>query len=327
MSIVNPHEHLSLLIVWSTFNIFAACSNAILLTVTLVSQRRDAHRLLVNLELLFVLAPASGSLLIWTGHALDSYPPYALCLANASMTMSNVPLQGGAASAIVLQVWGSVMMACHPRWIRTIEWIIWFPFLIALPYVSGLPLFFIGLAMGLSDRSKIYRGSPFYCVLDHAPLQNAASGFGAAYTFLCLALAIWTTFNLITTRWRVRRICEYPGVSYPFVLRTLLFSIFAGVAFVVGIFSLMSTFSAMVPDVFLSSCGVAVFFIFSTAKVRVSRVTLALCHPTSKAYHPLRFSALPRRDYDNKNSSYFDSSLSNNGDVPDASRIGDLLRQ
>ncbi|KAJ7778628.1 hypothetical protein DFH07DRAFT_795364 [Mycena maculata] len=266
MSVVNPNEHFQLLIVWSTFNIFAACANAILLAIMLISQRWNSNPILVNLELIFVWTCSSGSLLIWTGHALDSDPPYGLCLANASMSMANVPLQAASALAIVLKVWGCVMIACHPRWRPAVEWIIWLPFLIALPFVSGLPLFIIGLVMGLSDRSKIYRGSPFYCVLGHPTVQNASSGFGAVYTFLCLVFAVWTTYNLIMTRWRVRRIIEYPGVSYPFVCRTLFFSIFVGAAFVVGILSLLWTFSAVAPDVVVSSCGVAVFFIFSTAR-------------------------------------------------------------
>ncbi|KAJ6606364.1 hypothetical protein DFH09DRAFT_1299627 [Mycena vulgaris] len=266
MSVVNPNDFIPHLIAWSTFNIFSACANIVLLAVTLISQRRDANRVLVNLEFIFIFTSASGSLLIWTGHARDSYPPHGLCFSNALVSMSNVPLMAGSALAIVLKVWGGVMIACHPQWRPTVEWMIWMPFLIALPFVSGLPLLFVGLAIGLQDRTKIYRGSPFYCTLDHPSLQNAASGFGAVFTLMCLVLATWTTVNLITTRWRVRRIIEYPGVSYPFVCRTLLFSMFVSVAFVVGILSLLSSFSAVVPDVLLSTCGVGVFFIFSTAK-------------------------------------------------------------
>ncbi|KAJ6546924.1 hypothetical protein B0H19DRAFT_1265900 [Mycena capillaripes] len=266
MSIVDPNEYAPHLIVWSTFNIFAACSNTILLAVTLISQRRNANRVLVNLELIFILTSACGSILIWTGHARDLHPPYGLCLFNASIGMANVPLMAGSAFAIVLKVWGSVMIPCHPRWQPIVKWIIWKPFLLALPYVSGFPLFVAGLVLGTRDPSKVYRGSPFYCVVENPPVQNAASGFGAAYTFLCLVLSVWTTVNLISTRWRVRRLIEYPGVSYSFVCRTLVFSIFVSVAFVVGILSLMSTFASIVPDVVLASCAVAVFFIFSTSK-------------------------------------------------------------
>ncbi|KAF8191494.1 hypothetical protein K438DRAFT_1830607 [Mycena galopus ATCC 62051] len=264
--IVQPSEYYAPLIVWSTFNIFAACSIALLLAVTLISQGRDANRLLINLEGIFILTSASGSLLIWTGHALDSHPPYGLCLFNASIGMANVPLMGGSALAIVLKVWGGVLLACRPRSQKIVRWIIWDPVLFGLPYVSGFPVFVAGLVIGVRDRTKVYRGSPFYCVVDNTTLQNAASGFGAAYTFSCLVLASWTTINLIITRWRVRQIIDYPGVSYSFICRTLVFSIFVSVAFVVGILSLMSTFSAIMPDVFLSSCAVAVFFIFSTSK-------------------------------------------------------------
>jgi hypothetical protein len=197
MSVVNPSDYTPQLIVWSTFNIFAACSNILLLAVTLISQRRHANRILVNLEFIFIFTSASGSLLIWTGYARESYPPHGLCFANALVAMSNVPLMAGSALAIVLKVWGSVMIACHPRWTSTMQKIIWLPFvrdvilvvpsnahysqLIALPFISGLPLLLVGLAVrvcisspsnltipqiGLQDRSKISRGSPFYCTLD-----------------------------------------------------------------------------------------------------------------------------------------------------------------
>ncbi|KAJ7826648.1 hypothetical protein B0H13DRAFT_2440459 [Mycena leptocephala] len=232
MSIVDPNEYIPHLIVWSTFNIFAACANTALLAVTLISQRRDANRVLVNLEFIFILTSAIGPLLIWTGHARDLHPPYGLCLFNASIGMANVPFMAGSALAIVLKVWGSVMTACFIRWRPIVKWIIWTPFLLALPYLSGLPLFIAGIIIGAHDPSKVYRGSPFYCVVDYPPIQNTSSAFGAGYTFLCLIFSGWTTINLITTRWRVRRIIEYPGVSYSFVCRTLFFSIFVSVAFV-----------------------------------------------------------------------------------------------
>ncbi|KAJ7349031.1 hypothetical protein DFH08DRAFT_777924 [Mycena albidolilacea] len=273
--IANPREYLPHLIVWSTFNIFAALAIAALLLVTLVSQRRAADRALLNLEAIFILTSVSGSILVWTGHALDTHPPYALCLFNAAIGMANVPLMAGAALAVVLKVWGSVMIACHIRTRGVVQWIIWKPFLLALPYLSGLPLFIAGLIIGTRDPSKVYRGSPLYCVVENPGVQNTASAFGAAYTFSCLVLSVWTTINLVTTRRRVRRIIEYPGVSYSFVCRTLFFSIFVSVAFVVGILSLVSTFSAIVPDVVLSSCAVAVFFIFSTAKVRAAALPLS----------------------------------------------------
>ncbi|KAJ7684519.1 hypothetical protein DFH06DRAFT_899258, partial [Mycena polygramma] len=263
---VNPNEHIPHLIVWSTFNIFAACSNAVLLAVMLISQRQNTNWVLVNLVLIFIVASATGSLLIWTGHDLDSHPPYGLCLFNASMSVANVPLMAGSAIAIVLEAWGSVVIACHPSWQPALQWTRWKSFLLALPYISGIPLLIAALVIGTRMPEKVYRGSPFYCVVDNAGLEDASLGFGAAYTFLCLALSGWTSLNLITARWRVRRIIEYPGVSYSFICRTLFFSIFVSVAFVVGVVDLFMAFTTIIPDIALSTCSVAVFFIFSTSK-------------------------------------------------------------
>ncbi|KAJ7043036.1 hypothetical protein C8F04DRAFT_1286952 [Mycena alexandri] len=267
MSVADPHEYLPLLTVWSTFNIFAACANSVLLAVTLISQGWDTNRALVNLEAIFIVTSACGSLLVWTGHALDQHPPYGLCLANASMVMANVPLMAGSALAIVLKVWGGVMIACHPRWQPVVKWIIWTPVLLSLPYVSGIPLFIAGLVIGIRHPSTVYRGSPFYCVVDHPMLQNATSGFGAGYTFLCLALSVWTTIISLRPGGESGGLsnilgCLIPSFAEhyfsPYSLASLLRK--------VGIVSLMSTFSAVIPDVVLSSCCVAAFFIFSTSK-------------------------------------------------------------
>ncbi|KAK6992654.1 hypothetical protein R3P38DRAFT_3083402 [Favolaschia claudopus] len=248
MSVVDPRNYLPHLITWGTFNLFSVFANILLVIVTFISQGSEANLLLIHLELIFVLTSGAASLLIWTGHALDMYPPHTLCLTNAFLAMANPPLQGGAAFAIVLRVWGSVMTACRPQWMPAIRWTVSGPF------------------VGLYNPTKVYRGSPFYCTVDHRKLQDACSGFGACFTFLALLFSGWTAYNLFTTRWRVRRIVEYPGVSYAFVIRTLVFSIFLGIAFVVGIISLCSSFSAIVPDVTLSSCNVAVFFIFATSE-------------------------------------------------------------
>ncbi|KAJ7611610.1 hypothetical protein FB45DRAFT_760475 [Roridomyces roridus] len=284
MPVTDPHEYLALLVLWSTFSIFAAVSNAFLLTVTLLTKGKEANAVLVNLEAIFTITSASGSLLVWTGHALDKEPPFGLCLVNASISMANVPLQGASALAIALSVWVSVTeIYCSPRTVTAMRRVTWAPFLLALPYVTGLPLFFAGLYVRIMDKSLIYRGSPFYCVVDYPPLQTAASALGAITTFLSIVFSFWTTGNLVTTRWRVRRFTDYPGIAYPFVIRTLLFAVFVAVAFVVGIVSLQRGYSDIVPDVVLSTCGVAVFIIFSTSKV-CACLSLQFCAACSEFY-------------------------------------------
>ncbi|CAK5279278.1 unnamed protein product [Mycena citricolor] len=266
MSTVNPHDFLPQIYVWNTFNIFAGVANAVLLGAILASQRANANANLLNLIFLFVVTSLTGSSLALTGHALDEHPPFPLCLQSALVAMSNVPVEAGAALALVLRVWGSVVIACRPSQRRAVEIVTCLPFLLAIPLISSLPLFIAGLVIGLGERDRVFRGSPFYCVVDHTTLQDASSGLGAAFTFICLVFAAWTTWLLVTTRWNVRRIIEYPGVSYPLVLRTLTFSIFVGVAFVVGVISLVTSFSGVVPDIFLSTCNVAVFFTFATSR-------------------------------------------------------------
>ncbi|KAJ7609815.1 hypothetical protein FB45DRAFT_1010104 [Roridomyces roridus] len=293
---MSPDAHIPLLILWSTFNLLSAVGNTGLLALAVLSRCR-INSVLVNLQLIFAVTGLSGSLLIWTGHARDAEPPYALCLANAAMSMANVPLQAGAALAMILQGWACVVVGFRPHWESYIHKRIWLPLLIAFPIISGAPLFVAALfvfffgflsvhpsakhdtQIGLEDRTLVYRASPFYCVVNNATIQNASSGLGAAYSFLCLILALWTTCILVSTRRRVRRASEFHDVSYVFVIRTLVFALFVGMAFIVGIIALVSGFSnEIIADVFIASCGPAVFFIFSTSKP-IAKILLRCAKP------------------------------------------------
>ncbi|KAF7294674.1 hypothetical protein MIND_01004400 [Mycena indigotica] len=265
MPIIDPQDYLPHLILWNVFNTFGAASHTILLVVSILSGN-TSNLVLLNLIFGFIIASISSSMMAWSGHALDLHPPFGICLWSGVVAMSDVPLIGGSALSLILRVWGSVMIVGHPAWRGVLEWVIWTPFLLLLPMVSAVALFCVGIAMGINNRSIVYRGGPFYCTVDHTPLQDASLGFGAAYTFLSLFFAAWIVIRLLLTRWRIRRLIDYGGISYPFIIRTLLFSCVVGVAFVVGILSFASTFSAIVPDVVLSSCSVAAFFIFCTSK-------------------------------------------------------------
>jgi hypothetical protein len=60
---VNPRDHLPLLVVWSTFCLFAAFSNLLLALASLLGYVR-ANRMLINLEAVFVWTTFTGSSLI-----------------------------------------------------------------------------------------------------------------------------------------------------------------------------------------------------------------------------------------------------------------------
>jgi hypothetical protein len=101
---VDPRDTLPQLAVWSTFNIFGAVSMSIVLAISLCVPHLRRVWLLVNLELFLMISCATGSILVWTGHALDRDPPRGLCTFNAAVTMSNVTGSGFAAFALVLGV-------------------------------------------------------------------------------------------------------------------------------------------------------------------------------------------------------------------------------
>ncbi|KAJ7468559.1 hypothetical protein FB451DRAFT_1560288 [Mycena latifolia] len=265
--VVDPSQFTPQLVIWATFNIFATCGLVALLTVTLVALGLRVNWTLFNLEVIFILTSSTTSALVWTGNARNSNPPFELCLMNASATMSNTPLMGGAALSIVAEVWGTAMIIWYPRCRPVLKWIIWTPFLLLLPYIFAIPLFIAGISLGLEDRTKVFRGSPFYCILDQYSLQTMSSVLGAVFTLISLILAAWTSVNLFVTRRRVgsTRFSEDSNLSYAFAFRVILFSFFAGAAFVSGIVALSSSFDAIIPDIVVASCGVGAFFIFASA--------------------------------------------------------------
>ncbi|KAJ6515272.1 hypothetical protein C8R45DRAFT_955891 [Mycena sanguinolenta] len=269
MSVVDPSSYIPQLVVYATFNIFATCSLVALLAVTLIVQGPSTNPSLVNLEIIFILSSSTSSALIWTGHARDTHPPFGLCLFNAAATMSNTPLMAGAALALVLKVWGTGMAIWHPRFTRLLEWVTWTPLLLLLPFVSATPLFLAGIVMGLEHRDQVFRGSPFYCVINLDGPQATSSILGAAFTLTSLVLAAWTSVKLIKARRRAgrERFTTHPdSVSFMFAIRVLLFSFFVGAAFVSGIVALTSEFDAVIPDIVVASCGVGAFFIFASAQ-------------------------------------------------------------
>ncbi|KAJ7265412.1 hypothetical protein B0H12DRAFT_197579 [Mycena haematopus] len=285
MSVVDPSGFIPPLIVYAIFNIFTTCGIGALLAVTLIVQGSSASPSLVNLEIIFIITSSTSSALIWTGHARDTHPPFALCLFNASATMSNTPLVAGAALALVVKVWGTAMEILHPRFTRLLGWITWNPLLVLFPFVSAIPLFLAGIALGIEHRDHVLRGAPFYCVVNLDAPQAASSALGAAFTFISLVLAAWTSVRLIQTRQHVDRqrfTGDAGSVSFVYATRVLLFSLFVLAAFVSGIVDLTSTFDSVIPDIVVASCGMGAFFIFASAKVRVlpdaGRISHSIIH-------------------------------------------------
>jgi hypothetical protein len=101
---VDPRETLWQLGLWSTFNIGGAVLMFLVLLISLWIPNLRRLPLLLNLEFLITASCASGSILIWTGHALNKSPPTALCLFNAAITISNVPAAGFAALCLTISV-------------------------------------------------------------------------------------------------------------------------------------------------------------------------------------------------------------------------------
>ncbi|CAK5263177.1 unnamed protein product [Mycena citricolor] len=269
---VDPSGHLAALITWSTLNLFAGVFNTLLFITTLIAQGLDAQATLLNLQIVFILASISNSALVWTGHALRQHVPFSLCTFNAAVNMSNVPLMSGAALAMVAQVWGTAMKTWHPRLEPILAWVVWTPLLVALPYLCAVPLFVTAVILGVTRPADVFRGSPFYCVVNINWIQILTSCFGAIFSLVTLVLAVWTSSRIFVTRQRRQqspsRVHDSgsPLLSHAFIIRVVAFSCFVLAASITGLLALATAFTAVVPDIVLASCGVGAFFIFASSK-------------------------------------------------------------
>lgn len=120
------------IVVWSLFMLSGGILLTILCIPTLLSLFTSSRALsiletpnpvVVYLYAVFALASFAGSLLIWTGNALEANPSYTLCLVSASFILSNVPTMAAASFCLVLQVAATVLVVYYPRLSNILRWI------------------------------------------------------------------------------------------------------------------------------------------------------------------------------------------------------------
>lgn len=101
---VNPADKVPELVVWTTFNLFGAFGNALLLIASLLFPRKRNNVLLMNVHLVVFVAGILASSLILDGKGLSMNPPFGICLFNAAIILSNSAVLTGAALALVAKV-------------------------------------------------------------------------------------------------------------------------------------------------------------------------------------------------------------------------------
>lgn len=139
---VNPADALPDLIIWSSFNLFGAFGNALLLFTSLLFPRKRNNLLLMNVHLVVFVAGVLASTLLLTGHGMSTDVPVGICLFNAAIILANSPVLAGAALALVAkvsaldcivstlseseQVWSNAMLVYYPT-SKILAWTSWTP--------------------------------------------------------------------------------------------------------------------------------------------------------------------------------------------------------
>jgi hypothetical protein len=101
---VDPRKQITLIIIWTVFNLLACIGFIALFLSGLLSRRLRRNRVLLSLYAVFVIATAAGPLLTWTGHVMNREVPIGLCIVSGAFGSSWSLAQVSSTFALVLKV-------------------------------------------------------------------------------------------------------------------------------------------------------------------------------------------------------------------------------
>ncbi|CAK5263171.1 unnamed protein product [Mycena citricolor] len=186
-------------------------ANLLLLIVTLIVQGSSTNLTLVNLVFIFFFLLSTNSVLVWTGHVLEQFIPFLLCLFNALVNMSNVLLMAGRGTGNGDQGLGNGTDGV----------------LLALLYVASIPVFVAGILLGINNREQVFHGLPLYCVVKINSIQMISTLLDALFCSVSLILAGWIAIKLLLTQQTMDTLLNHfvnnPLLSVVFVTRVMVF--------------------------------------------------------------------------------------------------------
>ncbi|QRW08616.1 hypothetical protein RhiLY_07615 [Ceratobasidium sp. AG-Ba] len=248
-------------IVYFTLQLFGLVTLPILAFTLLFCPSIKRHPTLANNALVWTLSSFVGSLLLLTRRLNGPEPPSTLCKAQSALMLGQPSGVAVAAVAIVWKVWSlswgikrNSAAPEEPLWLTCI--------LLGGPYaVWGI---LAGVFAILQSKSKVKR-SLFYCISDDQNLGVVSGVLAAVFLVFCVVLQVWIV-ALVYQRFRKsRRLgrAEIGDMPVPFFIRIMAFTTVAFVALVLC-FVATWTFTLELPDLIVSSIGVAMFFIFGS---------------------------------------------------------------
>ncbi|KDQ56752.1 hypothetical protein JAAARDRAFT_70452 [Jaapia argillacea MUCL 33604] len=203
-------------------------------------------------------------LLYYSGHASGPPPPFATCLASASLVMAQAAMAASTAAAIVFHIWFLVRTALRPLTNQGASLSVITALnelqLLIVPYVLFTVTALVILKLGLSDHAKVSRAN-FYCVVDSA-VPSALVGTVCVITLLSAVIfGAWTLSILHQSQSRLTQL----GIDTSLIVRVVIFGVYIFIALCFSAASI-TDWTDPTYDLFLSTCGIAVFIIFGTQK-------------------------------------------------------------
>jgi hypothetical protein len=229
----------------------------LLLTMTLSGKLLRRNPVLISLCFSWWLCPFPClSLLLFTNSLVgDTQPDPTLCLVSATLVTALTPMVSVAGLAIVYHIWSTLVLESEPK--RLMQRII---ILVILPYIVFMGFSSAAVTIGLLYPDKVVRAS-FYCVVQVEPLLITVGAFSFLACLIAVIMEVWIAVVMLRHRDRAKK----RGTDVQLVFRIFAFGFYLLLGLGLSIVSVVD-FSSIIPDMFFSTYGLAVFIIFGSQK-------------------------------------------------------------
>ncbi|KAF9507030.1 hypothetical protein BS47DRAFT_1352149 [Hydnum rufescens UP504] len=211
--------------------------------------------------------PECPSFRLFAGRSTGPPPGEALCLAQAVLFIPTPPMLAVSAFLLVLHVAHTVfsvdafLVRPTPTFVAIIA-----------PYATYFFIAIPVLVVAFLNQNRVIRRQ-LYCYIEMPFVPYVVGILSGVILLLTLILQVWTAYIL---RRDYRRILDRGVVDTPLAIRVIGFAVYILICTALS-FAAIADFTAVVPDLFVSTVPLAAFFIFGSQRniLRIWRSILA----------------------------------------------------
>ncbi|EJD55153.1 hypothetical protein AURDEDRAFT_155384 [Auricularia subglabra TFB-10046 SS5] len=234
------------------------CLLLMLATVFSPWNRVRCNPILCSFCVTWLLTTPILCLLLFTRTVTGPPPPQSVCLASATLVMSQTNMVATAGLALVAHVHALVAPSQRHKFIS--PWFLNVKLLVIAPYAVFVATIFVVLGLGLSNPHKVHRVL-FYCVVDIDILTIVIG----VYDVICLLATVVFEILIVVGLRREHSSSFAHRIEPQLAWRVALFGVYALIALGLSVVSAID-WTSVVPDMILCTFAIAMFFTFGSQK-------------------------------------------------------------